>query len=309
VVALEASSHALEQRRLDGVRFRVGVFTNLTQDHLDYHGDLVRYRAAKLRLLDLLADDGVAVVNAEEEAWRSLEAPRILTWSIEGDAELRAEGVSGDASSSRFALRRAGESAPVHLPLVGRFNVENALGAAGAALALGLPLSVIAARLGAVPQIPGRLEVVVREPFAVLIDFAHTPDALDNVLSTLRPLTRGRLVVLFGAGGDRDAGKRRPMAEVVARWADLVWLTSDNPRTEDPQAILDDLEPGLGGASYRREVDRRRAIHGAVSDAGPGDVLVLAGKGHERYQIVGVDKRPFDERVVVREALAARGAA
>ncbi len=309
VVALEASSHALEQHRLDGVRFGVAVFTNLTQDHLDYHGDLAAYRSAKLRLAGLLDEAGTAVINGAEEAWKGVSAARVTTFALDGDADLEAHDVRTDAGGCRFELSFRGERAPVRLPLVGRFNVENALAAAAVALVLGMELPVIATHLDAAPQIPGRLEVVVREPFTVIIDFAHTPDALENVLSTLRPLAEKRLVVLFGAGGDRDAAKRRPMAAAVARWADRVWLTSDNPRTEDPEAILDDLEPGLAGVAYRRQVDRVRAIHEAVAEAGPGDLLVLAGKGHERYQIVGTEKRPLDERVVVRDALAARGAA
>jgi UDP-N-acetylmuramoyl-L-alanyl-D-glutamate--2,6-diaminopimelate ligase len=309
VVAMEASSHALEQHRLDGVRFRVGVFTNLSQDHLDYHADLAGYLQAKLRLAGLLTDDGVAVLNADDEAWQGIRAPRTLTYGVDSDAELRALDVTGDATGSRFRLARGGTAAPVTLPLIGRFNVANALAAAGAGLALGLSLETVARRLGAVPQVPGRLEVVVREPFTVVLDFAHTPDALDNVLAALRPLASGRLLVLFGAGGDRDIGKRPLMARAVARHADLVWLTSDNPRTEDPDRILDDVAPGLEGVAHRRQVDRRIAIHDAVVEARPGDLLVLAGKGHERYQMVGRERRPFDEREVVREAMAARGAA
>lgn len=309
-VALEASSHALEQRRLDGIRFRVGVFTNLTQDHLDYHGDLARYRQAKLRLTTLLTDDGTAVVNAADRAWDDLHAPRELRYgfaAVTGTAaELHAEDVRDDANGSRFRLSYRGEAVGVVLPLVGRFNVDNALAAAGAALALGRSLTEVARRLESAPQVPGRLEVVARDPFTVVIDFAHTADALANVLATLRPLAERRLIVLFGAGGDRDRGKRRPMAEAVARHADEVWLTSDNPRTEDPERILDDLAPGLGGRAFRRQVDRRRAIHEAVAEARVGDLLLLAGKGHERYQIVGGDKYPFDERVIVRQALAAR---
>jgi len=264
-VAMEASSHALEQRRLDGVRFAAGVFTNLTQDHLDYHGDLASYFAAKARLVSLVDADGWLVVGSER--------------------------------------------ASVELPLLGSYNVENALAAAAVASVSGLTLEEIARGLGSVPQVAGRLEMVVREPYAVLIDFAHTPDALEGALGTLKPLTRGRLIVLFGAGGDRDRTKRRPMAEAVARWADLVVLTSDNPRTEDPEAILDDLAQGLQGIAYARIADRRKAILHALSQARPGDTVVLAGKGHETYQVVGREKRPFDERAVVRECLAELGAA
>jgi UDP-N-acetylmuramoyl-L-alanyl-D-glutamate--2,6-diaminopimelate ligase len=310
-LALEASSHALEQRRLDGLRFRVGVFTNLSQDHLDFHGDLARYRRAKLRLVSLLTDDGAAVVNAADRAWDDVRAPRLLRYgqsdlALTTTTDLRADDVRDDTTGSRFRMSYRDQAVTVALPLVGRFNVDNALAAAGAALALGRSLDEVGRRLENAPQVPGRLEVVVRDPFTVIIDFAHTADALANVLATLRPLAGHRLLVLFGAGGDRDRGKRRPMAEAVARHADEVWLTSDNPRTEDPDRILDDLEPGLEGRAFHREVDRRRAIHAAVAEARPGDLLLLAGKGHERYQVVGREKRPFDERVVVRQALAAR---
>jgi UDP-N-acetylmuramoyl-L-alanyl-D-glutamate--2,6-diaminopimelate ligase len=218
-------------------------------------------------------------------------------------------GVELDASGSTFQMVRGSESVPVALPLPGRFNVENALAAAAAAVVAGVPLPAVAERLATAPQIPGRLEVVVREPCTVLIDFAHTPAALAGVLDALRPLTRGRLVVLFGAGGDRDRGKRRPMAEAVAGRADHVVLTSDNPRTEDPGAILDDLEAGLEGVDYERVADRREAIQRALAGARPDDVVLLAGKGHETYQVVGTEKRPFDERGVVREWLERKGAA
>ncbi len=310
VVVMEASSHALEQRRLDGCRFDVAVFTNLTQDHLDYHPDLASYRAAKLRLLDLLVPDGAVVVNLDDPAWSGLDSPHRWGFTLAGIEAgpdvLRAEAIEEDVSETRFRIALGDARHDVSMPLIGRFNVQNAMAAVGVALALGVPLDEAARRLASAPQVPGRLELVASEPFAVIIDFAHTPDALDNVLRTLRPLARGRLLVLFGAGGDRDPGKRAPMARAVDAWADLAWLTSDNPRTEDPEAILDDLAAGLGRAPFHRDADRRRAIHAIVAEARPGDVVVLAGKGHERYQVVGREKRPFDERVVVREALAAR---
>jgi UDP-N-acetylmuramoyl-L-alanyl-D-glutamate--2,6-diaminopimelate ligase len=307
-LTMEASSHALAQRRLDALRVDVAVFTNLTQDHLDYHKDLDDYFSAKARLVELLADHGTVVLNAADPAWQRLPAhPRRVTFGVGVDADVAATEVELLPRGSRFRITFRGESARVELPLPGRFNVENALGAAAAAQAAGIPLAVIAERLGTAPQVPGRLEVVVPEPYTVLIDFAHTPAALAGVLDALRPLVHGRLVVLFGAGGDRDRGKRRPMAESVAARADYVVLTSDNPRTEDPEAILDDLEVGLGGVAYERVTDRREAIRRALARARPGDVVLLAGKGHETYQIVGSEKRPFDERVVVHECL--RGAA
>jgi UDP-N-acetylmuramoyl-L-alanyl-D-glutamate--2,6-diaminopimelate ligase len=182
--------------------------------------------------------------------------------------------------------------------------VENALAAAAAALSAGVSLENVVQRLGTAPQVSGRLEAVVTSPFTVLIDFAHTPAALASALAAVKPLTRGRLIVVFGAGGDRDRSKRRPMAEAVGAIADLVVLTSDNPRTEDPERILDDLASGLEGVDYRRISDRREAIDHALRTARPGDTVVLAGKGHETYQVIGRDKRPFDERVIVAESLA-----
>ena len=287
-VAMETSSHALEQRRLDGLRFAVGVFTNLTQDHLDYHGDLAAYRAAKARLAELVDAQGFAV---------------------DGAARVRAEEIRLDAGGSRFTLVMDDESFDVALPLLGGYNVENALAAAAAAWVVGVPAGEIARRLATVPQVAGRLEAVTAEPCSVLIDFAHTPDALEGALGAVKPLTRGRLIVVFGAGGDRDRTKRRPMAEAVARFADVVVLTSDNPRTEDPERILDDLALGLEGVAYHRIADRRKAICYALDMARAGDTVVLAGKGHETYQVIGTDKRPFDERQVVRDCLSARGAA
>jgi UDP-N-acetylmuramoyl-L-alanyl-D-glutamate--2,6-diaminopimelate ligase len=316
-VAFEASSHALAQHRLDGVRLDVATFTNLTQDHLDYHADLGEYLAAKARILNLLKPEGWAVVNRDHPAWASLAAPegRTLFFSIGGDPEPPEDGraFDGDRISSSepelgpegslFTLRSGADQATVDLPLLGRFNVENALAAAGVAKVAGMELGEIAEGLSRVPQIPGRLERVCNEPLAVFIDFAHTPDALERVLRTLRPLVVGRLLVLFGAGGDRDAGKRPLMGAAAARLADLAFVTSDNPRTEDPDAIIDDVVAGMDDAPHRRIADRRRAIEAALEEARPGDLLLLAGKGHESYQVVGREALPFDEGAIVRELL------
>jgi len=304
---LEASSHALEQKRLDGMGFDVAVFTNLTQDHLDYHGHLAAYREAKARLVELVHADGTVALNGDEPAWEGLHAGgrRVLRFGLHPEAELRAESLELGPSGSDFTLVLGAERRRVRLPLVGRYNVENALAAAAAATSLGRPLDEIARRLERAPQVPGRLETVVTDPFTVLIDFAHTPAALEGMLAAVRPLVDGRLIVVFGAGGDRDRTKRRPMAEAVARFADLIVLTSDNPRTEDPERILDDLEAGLGGQPFERLADRERAIRRALELARPGDSVVLAGKGHETYQVVGAEKRPFDERAVVHAALDA----
>ena len=308
-VVLEASSHALEQARLDGVRFDVAVFTNLSQDHLDYHGDMARYRQAKLRLVELVMEDGAVVLNADEEAWKGLEAGprRVVTFGLESEAELRAVDVRLGAAGSVFTLQTDEGGHAVHLPLVGRYNVENALAAAGAVLAAGLPLERIVERLATTPPVAGRLEPVVSEPFSVLIDFAHTPAALEGALQAIRPLTAGRLIVVFGAGGDRDRTKRAPMAETADRLADVVVLTSDNPRTEDPEAIIDDLAAAIPGTGYLREADRRKAIAVALREARPGDTVLLAGKGHESYQVIGTEKQPFDEKAIVLDALSEMG--
>jgi len=245
------------------------------------------------------------VVNRDEGAWDSLDLPgeRTLSVGIRTRAALRVEDVETLPHGSRFRLRHNGEEARVELPLLGSFNVENALAAAGAARVAGLSLAEIAEGLGRAPQTPGRLEVVVSHPFRVLIDFAHTPDALDRVLATLRPLVEGRLLVLFGAGGDRDRGKRPEMARVVDGWADVAFVTSDNPRTEDPEAIMDDLVAGMGETPFHRITDRRAAMAAALEEARPGDLLLLAGKGHETYQVVGRERRPFPEAQIVRELL------
>mgnify|MGYP001819344658 CR=1 FL=1 len=314
-VTLEASSHALDQGRLAALAFDVAVYTNLSQDHLDYHGTLEAYRNAKLRLIDQVGPGGAVVVNAADPAWAGIRHPRLIRYAVADvgvdadEADLVASAVSVDAGGSAFTVSWGGNERQVRLPLPGGFNVENALAALGAALSVGVSLDTATARLGSVPQVPGRMEVVVREPFTVLIDFAHTPDALESLLSGVRELTDGTVRVLFGAGGDRDRTKRPPMAAAVARYADRIWLTSDNPRTEDPERILDDLAEGLGGVDHVRQADRVKAIHGVVGEARPGDVVVLAGKGHEVVQIVGAERRPLDERRVVAEAMRLRGAA
>lgn len=304
-LVLEASSHALAQYRLDGLRFDVVVFTNLGHDHLDYHENLEEYRGAKARLLELLKPRGWAVVFKDERAWATVPFPRgqTLTVGIDSAADIRALDVELHAAGSRFRLVGGEEEASVSLPLLGRFNVENALTAAGLAWVGGMSIPEIARGLSEAPQVPGRLEVVVSDPFTVLLDFAHTPDALERVLQTLKPLVEGRLLVLFGAGGDRDRGKRPRMGEVVARLADLAFVTSDNPRTEDPDRIIDEVVEGMEGAALRRVTDRREAIAEALKEARPGDLLLLAGKGHESYQVVGREKRPFDEAGIVRGIL------
>jgi UDP-N-acetylmuramoyl-L-alanyl-D-glutamate--2,6-diaminopimelate ligase len=305
-VVIEASSHALAQHRLDAIAFDVVVFTNLSQDHLDYHADLADYSAAKARLVELAAADATVVVNGAETAWKSLRPGRraLRSYAIEAHADVRATDLELTAAGASFTLVVDGEVRRVRSPLLGRFNVENALAAVTATLAAGVALDDVVTRLASAPQPQGRLEAVATTPVTVLIDFAHTPAGLESALAAVRPFTRGRLIVLFGAGGDRDRTKRRSMAEAVRRVADLVVVTSDNPRTEDPERILDDLVTGLEGADFLRITDRAEAIEAALRAARPGDTVVLAGKGHETYQVVGAIKHPFDERSIVADCLA-----
>ncbi|MDQ2890291.1 MAG: UDP-N-acetylmuramoyl-L-alanyl-D-glutamate--2,6-diaminopimelate ligase, partial [Gemmatimonadota bacterium] len=300
-VAMEVSSHALDQHRIHGVAFDAAVFTNITRDHLDYHGTMERYFAAKARLVGYLKPTGTAVVNADQPEWSSLpRSPRTLTFgATEGD--VRAEGITFDSGGSSWTLRRAADAAPVRLPLVGDFNVMNALAAASAALAIGTPLDIVARSLSAIPQIPGRLERIGDSP-VVIRDYAHTPDALVRSLAALRPFVSGRIILVFGAGGDRDPGKRPIMGAAAQAGADVVIVTSDNPRTENPETIMDEIESGMT-VKHERIGDRRVAIHRAIEQARAGDTILLAGKGHETYQVVGTEKRPFDEREIVAEML------
>jgi UDP-N-acetylmuramoyl-L-alanyl-D-glutamate--2,6-diaminopimelate ligase len=298
---MEVSSHSLDQGRIEGLVFAAGVFTNLTRDHLDYHQTLDDYFKAKAKLIGYIAPDGLEVTNADDPAWQRLrKAHRRITFS-EKRGDVMAQRIETDASGSRFRLVTPVGSADVRLPLLGRFNVTNALGVAACAWGLGVSPEQIAERLATAPQVPGRMERLATVPATVLRDYAHTPDALERALETLRALTAGRLIVVFGAGGDRDRGKRAPMGEIAARLADLAIVTSDNPRTEDPEGIVQEIEGGMHGKQHERIVDRRRAIARALELARSGDTVLLAGKGHETYQVVGTTKQPFDERAIVRE--------
>lgn len=331
---MEVSSMALDQGRCEGIRFTVGVFSNLTGDHLDYHHDMGSYLRAKKRLFDGLAAGATAVVNAEDPACEQMVAgcrARVMRYGIVSDKvpadrlDLAARVHEFTARGTRFELiapRGEGaqggslnadgaESLEIDSPLVGRHNVQNSLAAAGAAIASGVSLQTVAAGLAGCGCVPGRLQRVLppdgrERGFTVLVDYAHTDDALANVLSALRPLTRGRLVVLFGCGGDRDNTKRPRMARVAAQWADRIVVTSDNPRTEDPEAIIRQIltgfEPGqMSGVLV--EPDRRQAIAAAVAEAREGDVVLLAGKGHENYQIIGTERLPFDDAQVAAEEM------
>jgi UDP-N-acetylmuramoyl-L-alanyl-D-glutamate--2,6-diaminopimelate ligase len=302
-IAMEVSSHALDQGRVHALRFDAAVFTNLTRDHLDYHGTFERYADAKRSFVTLLTSDGCAVVDADDAAWHGIAAgaPRSLTFGIEQSADVTARGVELGADGARFQLVTGEGSTDAHLPLLGEFNVHNALGAVAACMAVGFSTAEAAAALATVPQVPGRLERIGNAPCPILRDYAHTPDALERVLGALRPLTPGRLIVVFGAGGDRDRGKRPLMGGVAVHGADVAIVTSDNPRNEDPDAIIDEIEVGMGGADHVRITDRRVAIAHALREARAGDIVLLAGKGHETYQLIGSEKLPFDERQIVQD--------
>jgi UDP-N-acetylmuramoyl-L-alanyl-D-glutamate--2,6-diaminopimelate ligase len=300
-IAMEVSSHSLDQRRVDGLEFDVAVFTNLTRDHLDYHGTMEKYLEAKARLLDYLKAQGTAIVNLDALEWKALKPrSRALTFSARGSADVSAKDVRFTPEGSKWRLETTRGSADVELPLIGDINVENALAAATAAFALGQTPATIASRLHTVPQVAGRLEIISTRP-TVLRDYAHTPDALERTLKTARAFTRGKLIVVFGCGGDRDKGKRPLMGEIAERGADCAIVTSDNPRTEDPDVIIDEIEAGMRGTKHQRVTDRLAAIQRAIDIAEDGDIVLLAGKGHETYQIRGTTSYPFDEKEIVKE--------
>ena len=311
--AMEVSSHAVALRRVDHVRFAAAVFTNLTRDHLDFHGDMARYFAAKRRLFELLPDGAPAAVNVDDPHGARLAAAvsRPVTYALDRTADcmpdrldLRADGTFIEARTPRGPLR-------LESPLIGRAAACSVLAAATAAVALDLPFTGIEAGVRALTLVPGRMQTVSapRDDVTVIVDSAHTDDALRGLLEAVRPFAR-RIVTVFGCGGDRDAAKRPLMGVVATRLSDAVILTSDNPRSEDPDAIIEDIERGIGRSDTPHLVlaDRGAAIARAIGDAVPGDTVVIAGKGHERYQVIGSRAFPFDDVVVARAALAARRA-
>lgn len=318
---LEVSSHALAQERVWGFHFNAAVFTNLTRDHLDYHKDMESYFVAKRRLFEGLGAGApdLAVINADD-AWgaRLLEMAgnpqasqvRRLTYGLGADAEVRARQFSQGIDGLNATLSTPEGKIEIHSPLLGRANLYNILAATATALGLGIAPEPIQKGIAALGTVPGRFEPVDEgQPFLVAVDYAHTDDALRNVLSTARELTRNRLIVVFGCGGDRDRTKRPLMGEVAGSLSDLAVLTSDNPRSEDPLLIMNDVRVGLQrtGNAYLAEVDRRTAIQKAMGVAREGDVVVIAGKGHETYQIFKDRTVPFDDRAVAREILREMG--
>lgn len=304
--ALEASSIGLAAWRCDAIPFRAAIFTNLTRDHLDWHGTMEAYASAKARLFHELLE-GTAILNADDPAHASMIPPGRAVWTFSGSgpADIRStltgerwEGLEAAVATPRGAGR-------LRLPMIGRHNLQNALGAIGAALALGIDLDVILRGLATCTGAPGRLERVPTDRgFGVFVDYAHSDDALSRVLGELRRLKPSRILCVFGCGGDRDRGKRVLMGQAVALGADLAVVTNDNPRSEDPLAIIADILPGLGAAPHHIEPDRAAAIRLALSLARPGDVVLIAGKGHEPYQEIAGVKQPFDDRAVARQGLA-----
>src|ERR671935_1345324 len=302
-VVMEVSSHALALHRADAIHWSAAVFTNLTQDHLDFHADMEDYFLAKRRLFE--AGPEIAVINVDDPYGARLarDFPGAIRIGLDSpDAQVRATDLAGDATGTAFAV----DGLPLRTSLPGRFNVLNALGAVAVARALGVDDAAIVEGLAGAERVPGRFEPVDEgQPFAVFVDYSHKPDALEAVLRTARDLTAGRLIVVFGAGGDRDRGKRPLMGRAAADHADVAIITSDNPRNEDPEAIM--AEVAEGAPEAERVVDRRAAIQRAIALAAPGDVVVVAGKGHERYQeFEGGRTVPFDDVAVAREALRAR---
>jgi UDP-N-acetylmuramoyl-L-alanyl-D-glutamate--2,6-diaminopimelate ligase len=313
---MEVSSHALALDRTAGCEFGTAVFTNLTQDHLDFHADMEEYFHAKLRLFAGLGPEGRAVVNLDDPYGASVAAAtraQVWTYAVDRPADLRAEDVRISLEGVRFTARTPVGAVAIRSPLVGRHNVYNILAAVGVGLEQGIALPTIAAGIAGLVNVPGRFErVEAGQPFTVVVDYAHTEDALFRLLTAAEAVKTGRIITVFGCGGDRDRGKRPKMGRVSAVYSDVVVVTSDNPRTEAPEAIISEVVPGvqaglqeMGRGRYVVQVDRRAAIGEAVRMAQPGDLVLIAGKGHENYQVIGKNKYPFDDRVVAREAIEA----
>ncbi len=314
-VVMEVSSHALDQSRVAEIPFQVGIFTQLSRDHLDYHGDMESYFMAKARLFEDLPPGATAVLNSGSAAGRSMAAHvpngvHIHTYAVDREARHMASGLACRREGSRFLWRGPGGEREVRTPWLGHFNIENCLAAMAAAESLGLGTDLIVEAVKNAPPVPGRMEAVTERdwPFSVLVDYAHTHEALARVLETLRPLTSSRLKVLIGCGGNRDTGKRPEMARVACQGADEAIFTSDNPRNEGPEAILDDMVAGLKTQTpYQVIIDREEAIRSLIRSAGSGDILLVAGKGHESTQEIAGKKIPFSDAAIIRDELGREG--
>ncbi|WP_026485529.1 UDP-N-acetylmuramoyl-L-alanyl-D-glutamate--2,6-diaminopimelate ligase [Caldanaerobius polysaccharolyticus] len=307
---MEVSSHSLALHRVDQCEFDVGVFTNLTQDHLDFHKTMENYMKAKLKLFKMAKKSVINVDDSYSEFFVQQANRPLCTYGINGGDFMAKDIVLGD--SARFTLCHNGLTVPVKFPVPGRFSVYNALAAVAAIWSLGFPVKSIVESLEKFPGVKGRCELVdCAAPYKVVIDYAHTPDGLENILRSVREFTANRLILVFGCGGNRDRSKRPKMGEIAIKYADYVVVTSDNPRSEDPEAIISDILKGIDGVAENRYeviVDRKEAIRRALSIARKGDVVLLAGKGHETYQILGDRTIPFDERKIVKEILGGKDA-
>jgi len=313
LAVMEVSSHALDLGRVNGCTFSAGIFTNLTQDHLDYHKDMVDYLEAKSLLFSgMKADQSqFAILNADDAACaylRSKASCRVITYGVDTHADYSAAQINLSDRGVTFEVHFNGRKAKVFYSTPGKFSVYNALAAFAWAVEAGYAVETVMEALGEIQGVPGRFQSIrMGQPFQVIVDYAHTPDGLENVLQTAREITVGKLITVFGCGGDRDKRKRPLMGEAASRWSDYVLVTSDNPRTEDPEKIIEDILPGMGGIDYQVLVDRRKAIFHACSIASAGDTIVIAGKGHEDYQIIGTEKFHFDDREEVQIALRGMG--
>jgi UDP-N-acetylmuramyl-tripeptide synthetase len=318
VAVMESSSQAIDLHRCDALQYSVVVFTNLTRDHLDYHGTMDNYFAAKRRLFDgsLGGTPRFSIINVDDDRGRQLASElegtgtQVVRYALNGAADVTATKIEHSLEGMRFTLHTPAGTRDLHSPLVGRPHIYNILAATASGLSLGYDLDIVASAIEICAGAPGRFERVAHAgDFAVVVDYAHTDDALLNVLKTARDVTKGRIITVFGCGGDRDRSKRAPMGEAAASLSDVVILTSDNPRTEDPLRILADVEVGMKETlkPYQKIADRRDAIGSAIREARTGDLVIIAGKGHEDYQIIDRETFHFDDKEVAREALASRG--
>jgi UDP-N-acetylmuramoyl-L-alanyl-D-glutamate--2,6-diaminopimelate ligase len=312
---MEVSSHSLALHRVHGLQFRVGAFTNLTQDHLDFHGTMDRYVEAKQMLFDGLDGSAYAVVNADDDSAKKMVArsqSHVLTYGTSPQADVRAENITLGVRGSEFTVQYGGAAMRVVSPLTGRFNVANMLAAFSTGLALGIDRSVIAEGIGSLPSVRGRFEQIASPAgWTAIVDYAHTPDALENCLKTIHDVLpsskRGRIITVFGCGGNRDRGKRPQMGRIASELSDITVITSDNPRNEDPGMIIQEIRAGVrANTDVRVESDRHAAIALALGLAQPGDVVLVAGKGHEDYQVVGTIKHHFDDREEIERFIGTR---
>ncbi|MCX6133170.1 MAG: UDP-N-acetylmuramoyl-L-alanyl-D-glutamate--2,6-diaminopimelate ligase [Ignavibacteriales bacterium] len=311
-VSMEVSSHALHQSRVYGIEYDVAVFTNLTQDHLDYHRTMEEYFRAKKLLFDGLSGDAVAVTNADDPWGRKIVAAtkaRTISYAVTENADVQARDIRLSLDGTIFTVRSGNEEHPITSPLVGRFNVYNVLSAYAAGMALGYPHGKIASGISSLKNVRGRFERITSpQGWTAIVDYAHTPDALEKCLRTIHDVLperdRGRIITVFGAGGDRDRTKRPLMGKIAGSLSDIVIVTSDNPRTENPQQIINEIVGGISReASVSQEVDRKTAIHAALRQARTGDVILVAGKGHEEYQVIGKEKIHFSDREVIEDCV------